>query len=47
MINYEMYKKAKKEVKKIINDGKPKAHDDLYNKTGTRKGEKIFSSLQK
>ena len=39
-----MYKNGKKEVKKVVSDVKSKAHDDLYNKLGTR-GERL-SSLQ-
>ena len=39
MKNYEMYKKVKKEVKKVVSDVKFKAYDELYNKLGTREGE--------
>ena len=38
MENYEMYKKAKKEAKKVVSDAKCKAYDDLYNRLGTREG---------
>ena len=38
MENYEMYKKAKKEAKKVVSDAKFKAYDDLYNRLGTREG---------
>ena len=47
MENYEMYKKAKKEVKRVVRDAKLKAYDDLYNRLGTREGENDFLSLQK
>jgi len=40
MANYEMYKKAKKEPKKVVCDAKCKAYDDLYNRLGIREGEK-------
>lgn len=39
-----MYKKAKKEVQKVISDAKSKADDDLNNNLATREGQ-IFSSL--
>lgn len=35
--NYEMYKKAKKEAKKVVGDARCKAYDDLYNSLKTRK----------
>ena len=40
MENYEMYKKTKKEAKKVVSDAKCKAYIDLYNRLGTREGEK-------
>jgi len=36
MEDCEMYKKAKKEAKKVISDAKCKAYDGLYNRLGTR-----------
>lgn len=43
-----MYKKAQREVMKVARDpvSNSKAYDVLYNKLGTRKGEK-FSGFQK
>lgn len=40
MKDFEMYKKTKKEVKKIVSDTKFKTYNDLYNKFETRDGEK-------
>ena len=31
-----MYKKAKKEGKKVVSDAKFKAYDNLYNRLGSR-----------
>ena len=45
--NYEMYKKAEKEIKTVVSDGNLKAYNDLYNKLGTREGEKDIFKLTK
>ena len=44
MENYEMYKEAKKEAKKVVSDAKFKAY--LYNRLGSR-GEKDIFKLTK
>ena len=38
--DFERYKYVRKEVKKVIRDAKFKAYDDLYDKLGTKDGEK-------
>lgn len=44
--DYEIYKAAKKEAKKVVSDVKSKAYDDLHNKLETREGKR-FSDLYK
>lgn len=39
MKNYEMYKKTKKEAKKVVSEIKLKAYGYLYNRLGTRERE--------
>ena len=38
--NLEKYKKSNKYAKRIVSDAKNKAYDDLYNRLGTKEGEK-------
>jgi hypothetical protein len=45
--NFEKYKWAKKEVKKVVRDAKLKAYDDLYTKLGTQEGKKSIYKLAK
>ena len=47
MENNEMYKKAKKEAKKVVSDTKLNAYDDLYRRLGTWKWEKDIFKLAK
>ena len=47
MENYEMYKKAKKEAKKVVSEAKCKAYDDLFNRLGTRDGKNDIFKLVK
>ena len=42
-----MYKKVKKEAKKVVSDAKCKAYEDLYNRLETREGEKDIFNLAK
>ena len=42
-----MYKKPKKEAKKVVSDAKCKAYDDLYNRLGTRGGREGYFKLAK
>lgn len=37
MENYDMYKKAKKEAKKVVSDVKFKTYDHLYNNLAIKK----------
>ena len=37
---YERYKRAKKEVKKVVSEARGKYLTDLYKKLGTREGER-------
>ena len=47
MKNYDMYKKTKKEGKKVVSETKLKAYDYLYNRLETREGENdIFLSYK-
>ena len=39
---YEMDKKVKKEAKKVVSNAKFKIYDDLYNRFGTREGQRYF-----
>ena len=47
MENYEIYKKPKKEVKKVVSVAKFKAYDGLYIRSGTREGENDIFKLTK
>ena len=42
-----MYKKGKKEAKKVVSVAKFKAYDDLYKKLGTREADKDVFKLAK
>ena len=43
----EAYKIAKKRAKRIVSEAKSKAYEELYNKLGTREGEKDIFKLAK
>ena len=45
--NLQHYKLSKKATKKIISDAKHKAYDNLYDRLGTRQGEKDIFKLAK
>ena len=45
--DFEIYKYVRKEAKKVIKDAKFKAYDDLYDKLGTKDGEKDVYKLAK
>lgn len=46
MINYKKYKEAKRYVKKVTQDAKFKAYNDLYKSLATKNGQKeIFDLL--
>ena len=45
--NLKKYKKANKYAKKIVSDAKNKAYDDLYNRLGTKEGEKDVFKIAK
>lgn len=40
--NYEIYRRVKVEVKKVVRDAKSKAYNNLYHRLGTREGERFF-----
>ena len=45
--DFERYKYVRKEAKKVIRDVKFKAYDNLYDKLGTKDGEKDVYKLDK
>ena len=45
--DFERYKYIRKETKKVIRDAKFKAYDDLYDKLGTKDGERDIFKLAK